>query len=68
MNTQTQIAEGAKLNGKFALALKDAGFRPVDAFRVRWTDGVSTFRLVRGITCGANGLNRDTFTLRQVWA
>jgi hypothetical protein len=64
---QNQISEGARITGKVAVIMKAAGFRALDAWGKRWTDGVVTFRIVEETICGAIGHNITRKTLRQVW-
>ena len=64
---QNQIAEGARITGKVPAIMKAAGFRAADAYRTRWTDGVSTFRVIEETTYGNIGQGGTRKTLRQVW-
>lgn len=65
---QNMIADGARITGKVAVIMKAAGFRAADAYQTRWTNGVSTFRVVQETTYGSIGQGGTRKTLRQVWA
>lgn len=65
---QNMIADGARITGKVAAIMSAAGFRKLDAWGSKWTDGVSTFRVVETVTYGSMGQGGTRKTLRQVWA